>query len=737
RYRGREAGPVKPVSFSPEDGASVPRLNFTTNPVIVTFNAALAPGETPDIRLVQLKDGVEEFLYALNASVSDRQVMIYPVTEQRLAEGTDYRIDFGAGSVTDLSGDGPNEAFSITYHGNYVPEIDPTSNTIFSEDFSTGLVGMLLYDGDKNIPTDEMKSLDFVVNDVVYPWIPTRDEEDVNFAAASHSCYDPAGKSDDWMVTPQLYIPDDQAKLTFKSQNYRADKNDVLKVYVWESDDVVTILTQSIVDKIRYDGDLVYNEVQKPGASEENLIDDWRLNSVDLSKYAGKYVYIAFVNDNRNQSIVFVDDILVSREVVALISVDTDKTLVGEDETEIRGRFVVMKESGIEGYSITLADAEGNVLGSVSSDEALRYGEMSSFSFSDPVALEVGEVNPFVITFTSGDETIVLNHNIRDLLFDTTKRIVLEEMTGTGCQFCPQGIIGIEYLQDLFGDIFIPIAIHSYTSDMFGGALDKAYSSFLGHSAAPQGTICRGLVSSPMYYDKNDYLFTAPDGMTWLQQAEEALAEMTHVDIDILSADIDEDARKVSVETVVKSAINLSGAGINVFGVIMEDGLIGLQNNGLFNTSAPGLGEWGKGGAYATSSNVLWTFDDVLRGTSAIESNGIYSGFNGKGGYVPSVVKAGEEVNFTFDFNLPSNIKDINKTKVCLMLIDANTGEYINAAASVAVPAGVDAIGAGDSRVADVYDLSGRLVLRAASAAELNSLDKGIYIRGGKKFVVR
>lgn len=733
RYRGREAGAVKPVSFSPEDGASVPRINFTTNPVTVTFNAALAPGEKPDIRLVQIKDGAEEFLFNLSATVSDRQVMVYPVSEQRLAEGSDYRIDFGAGSVTDLSGDGPNEAFSITYHGSYVPEIDPSSNTVFSEDFTYGVAGMLLYEGDGNTPTDEMVNLDFDAEN--RPWIPILDDNDTNYAAASHSCYDPAGKSDDWMVTPQLYIPDDKATLTFKSQNYRADKKDVLKVYVWESEDVVTILTPNVIDKMRYNGDLVYNEVQTPGESEDNLKDDWTLNSVDLSPYAGKYIYIAFVNDNYNQSIVFVDDIVVSREVVAVISVDTEKCMVDEDNAKIRGRFVVMKESGIEGYEITLSDSDGNALGSVSSDKAMKYGEMSQFVFDTPVSLEKGEVNSFGITFSSGDETIALKHDIRNLLFDTTKRIVLEETTGTTCQFCPQGILGIEYLQDLFGDVFIPMAIHSYDGDKLGGAEQNAYSAFLQHRGAPSGNINRGPVSSPMYFDGRDYVFTAPDGLTWLQMAEEALVDMAEADFEITSAEIDEVDRKVSVNATVKPAINRTDVNINVFGIIMEDGIMGVQTNGMFNTEAPGLGEWGKGGAYAKSS-VLWHYDDVVRGTSAIESAGAYSGFNGRGGYIPSDIKAGENIDFSFEFNVPFSISDMNKTKVCLMLIDANTGEFLNAAASSAVPSAVDGMAAEGLDVADIYDLAGRVVMRAASKADLNSLEKGIYIRAGKKFVI-
>ncbi|MDE5584988.1 MAG: choice-of-anchor J domain-containing protein [Muribaculaceae bacterium] len=737
RYRGREAGAVKPVSFSPENGASVPRMNFTTNPVLINFNAALAPGENPDIRLYQVKDGVEEFLFSLSASVSDRQVMVYPVAEQRFAEGTDYRIDFGAGTVTDLSGDGPNEAFSILYHGSYVPEIDPSSNVIFSEDFTMGVAGMLLYEGDGNNPTTDMAGWGF--NAESRPWIPVLDDADSTggYAAASHSSYDPAGKSDDWMVTPQLFIPDEQATLTFKSQSYLSSKKDVLKVYVWASDDVVTILTPNVIDKMRYNGDLVYNEVQTPGASEEHLDGDWRANTVSLKDYAGKFVYIAFVNDNQNQSAVFVDDVKVSRDVVAVISLDNQKAVVNEDEVKISGRFVVMKQNGIKGYEVTLADSDGNVLGTVVSDEAMEEGEMASFVFDDPVSLEKAEVNSFVVTFSSGGESIVLKHDIRNLIFNTTKRVVLEEMTGTGCQFCPQGIVTIEYLKDMFGDLFIPMAIHSYQGDRMGGPEHSAYSSFLQHVGAPTGNINRGPVTSPMYNTGADYIFTAPDGMTWLQKSEEALAEMADMEVEIKSVTVDETDRKVSVDASVKSAVNYADAGINVFGVMMEDGLPGTQTNGLFNTEAPGLGEWGLGGKYA-KDNVFWIYDDVVRGTSAIESNGIYSGFNGRGGYLPAKVNAGEDMPFTFEFALPSGISKIENTKVCLMLIDAKTGEYINAAmtdnVSTAGVAGVEDVA---PALADVYDLTGRLVMRAAAASDLQSLEKGIYIRAGKKFIIR
>ncbi len=207
-------------------------------------------------------------------------------------------------------------------------------------------------------------------------------------------------------------------------------------------------------------------------------------------------------------------------------------------------------------------------------------------------------------------------------------------------------------------------------------------------------------------------------------------------DIDLSNARIDADQKKVALDVSVKSDINRSNTNINVCGILMEDDIMGFQTNGLYTTEAPGLGEWGKGGEYGKSS-VLWYYDDVVRGTSAVETAGVYSGFNGKGGYIPAEIKAGEPIDFTFDFALPSSVADANKTKVCLMLIDANTGEYINAAVTGDIETAVAGISAEEVENADVYDLAGRLVVRNASLSDINTLEPGIYIRGGKKFIKR
>ncbi len=733
-YSGREAGPVRPTSISPADGSGVARINLSTNPVTVTFNANLTPGEQPQIDFYQIKEGVEEYLFPLNASVDSNRMIIYPVVEQRLANGTDYRIKVAASTVTDLSGDGGNEEFSIIYHGTYVPEIDPSSNVVYSNDFSSGLTGILLLDGDGNTPSEAMSAWGF--DNLNTPWMPVLDDDDTtgDYAAASHSSYDPAGRSDDWMVTPQLFLPDDKAHLSFKAQGYKNAKTDVLKVLVWESNDVMTMLTKSTADKIRYNGDLVFNQRVTPGDSEEHLLGDWTSFRIDLSKYAGKYVYIAFLNDNQNQSAIFVDDVLVSRETAALLSIDTETTLVNEDNTVIKGRFLVTHEDGINGYNLTLADAEGNVLATAATDTYIEKGMTVEFTFPDAVNLEKGAVNSYCVTLEAAGETMKANLDIRNLLFKTSKRTVIEEMTGTTCQFCPQGIIAIEYLQELFGDAVIPVAIHSYTGDSFGGAEQTAYSNFLGLSAAPTASIGRGPVSKPMWDSGSDYIFTAPDGNTWLQKTEESLSQLPIANFSVTNAVADVAGKRLTADFTADFALGLAEANINIFGIVMEDGLKGYQTNGLFNTEAPGLGEWGKGGEFA-KARVPWFYDDVVRGTSAFTTAGSYSGFNGNGGYIPSSVNGGDTVTDTFEMALPSGISDMNSLKVCLMLIDANTGEFINAAVASCSTTSAGTVAA-DALRADVYDITGRLVLRAATIEEMRDLPSGLYIRDGRKHLI-
>lgn len=157
------------------------------------------------------------------------------------------------------------EKIEISYLGTYENDIPVVDGVIFSEDFDMGVNNMMLYDGDQRTPVSEMANWGFLST---YPWWQVRDDSSsTDQSAASHSMYNPVGKSDDWMVTRRMYIPDETCALTFDSQSYKKNKEDYLKVYVLATDDVYTVpITKSFIDRIKSEGELVYNEKQTPGS---------------------------------------------------------------------------------------------------------------------------------------------------------------------------------------------------------------------------------------------------------------------------------------------------------------------------------------------------------------------------------------------------------------------------------------------------------------------------------------
>jgi hypothetical protein len=275
----------------------------------------------------------------------DNQVAVFPLSTQYLYKGANYRIVIPAGCITDLAGNCANEEITINYVGGYEREVSYDDKTLFAEDFNNGFTNLLLYDGDRNTPSEAMQAWGFA-DGVNYPWWVVHDDENsADMAAASHSSYTPRGKSKDWMVIPQLYLPDELCILKFQSQSYLEDAADYLKIIVWECDNVYNVLDEDITNKILNEGTVVYDELQSPGDSEDALEGDWTDNTVSLANFAGKNIYIAFLNDNIAQSAVMVDNIEVLHNLPFLVTLDFEHSVVNKTSLPIKGRILIDAET--------------------------------------------------------------------------------------------------------------------------------------------------------------------------------------------------------------------------------------------------------------------------------------------------------------------------------------------------------------------------------------------------------
>lgn len=715
-YVGRADGAVKMIEVSPADGASIARLDATTNPVSLRFDASIRIAQ--DARGQLWRIGESEPYAELDFALYDAQTLIaYPISRQYLYDGTDYRVVIPAGSVTDLGGDGANTEISIEYKGTYVREISADDKYLFSDDCTT-YANFMFYDGDNLTPSSVPAGWGFTANN---PWfIVSSTAESSEMAYAAHSMFERGGKADDWCVTPQLYIPDTQCYLTFEAQSYKLNKADRLKVYAFESNNVYSSLNADIVSQIRNSGKLIFDEQLYPGASEELLEGDWETYNVMLSEFAGKNIYLAFVNENENQSAVFINKVEVIHDMKFLTAITSPMTVVAAGSAPISGTITIASDILVaEKIDLRLIDASGKEISKVTqSGLSLKNGQYMNFTFPDELPLTPDITNRFIINVTVNDtETSSASGKLKNLAFESTRRVVIEEYSGRECSNCPQGFVAMENLERLFPDRILPVVLRTYESDPLGQGMYD-YTEFLGINlmGAPSAVINRSVSCYPMVSVGMDYRFSGEgidsDGaetMCWLDAVTVEMQTLPDADIEFTAK---YNGKQVVIDGNARWAINTDVCNANVFAVITEDNLQSIQMNGMYTVADPDLGEWAGNGKYATRYPTV-TIDGVGRGLAGTT-------FNGTPGLIPSNLTAGVEYPISFSCAMPETVAEPQNTNVILMLIDGDTDRVINAnIARVQVENAIEEIVDEANAPVDFFDLQGRKVSNPAKGTIL------------------
>lgn len=727
-YYGRAAIPVQLTATSPAEGATVARIDATGSPVLLTFDTDVKVAEgSAQLYL----DGEDIPVAQLLLAYADNRVAVYPPSTVYLYKGGNYTVKIPAGIITDLTGNNANEALELHYAGAYEREISYDDKILFSENFDQGLGTMLLYDGDKQTPSTDMIAMGFA-DGQNYPWWVVRDnEESADMAAASHSDYATPGQSDDWMVIPQTYLPDRLCHLEFQGQSYLKSKQDRLKIYVYESDVAYNIMTRTLADRIRTEGTLVFDQQLSPGASEGGLDGEWTNYSVALGDFAGRNVYIAFLNENNAQSLVMVDNVRVIHDLPYLVTFDNAESVVNQAGITIKGRITVDTADEIfTTADLKLLNSAGETVSEVHADGlSLAKGDSYAFSFPQLLPLQTGLANEFSVMVTLNETTNEVKGTVRNLAFEPQKNVVLEEYTGMNCVNCPLGILAIEKIRSLYGSRVIPVSLHNYPGDVLGSG-SETYVSYLNFSAAPTGMVHRnGIISSPMASIGGDYVYSDATGnKLWLDYVQDEFAKAAEAEISATAA-LSTDGSTISVPATVRFALDTEGRNLNLLLLLLEDDVQGYQQSNLSGMTDPDLGEWAQGGLYGKAMNFPYYHEDVVRGWQG-------NSHLGTGGYLPAAFTAGEKVTAELSMPMPGTVSNASHTKVVVMLLDANNDQLINACvAPVQVPEGIQSAQAAraEIRVADgrievaadsevtatAYAADGREIARAAGRGTL------------------
>lgn len=676
KYIGRTEAPAAVQQVSPADQANVSEIS-SEHPVQILFDLSIAISEKAKAKLY--KEGQTSPVCDLNfVQGAESTILLYPSLKRYLEKDEKYKVVVEAGSVTDIMGFCPNNEITINYTGAYEPEIS-SDGSLFSDDFndpSNSMVRYLLYEGDHNKPSSAMQDLGFDKDNSPWIFVIRESESSSDYCAASTSIYNPTGKSDDWMSIPRLSIENADYYLSFDVQSYYKSKADRLKVLVLEDDAVYSNFTKELYDKFKANGKVLYDEQLTPGESEEDLTGDWTHVEKSLAEYAGKNIYIAFVNENENQSMIFLDNLKVYYKGDFNFATNVESTQVNKESTNVGVIVKVTSDKTYNTINATLTSEDGSFKSTYTNtpSKPITSAENYSFTFPDKLPLTVGKQNKYTVSISLDGTVYSQTNTINNLAFETTKHVVIEESTGQKCPNCPQGILSFEYMEGIYGEQIIPIAIHANVvgNDVFAYG---AYNNYFGIGAQPTGVVNRiDTLYAPMYRDGNMvyHLETEQGNETFADIAKRELSSYAIADVNIDKAVYDTSSKNVQISGTVNYALDMNSLNHNIAFVVLEDNLVGRQENNLYASDEPIFGEFGKGGKYGTATPEI-TFFDVARKVPN-------DNFAGESGFIPVSVTAGQPVAFNKVFSLPENVTNWDNAKVVVMLIDANTERVLNAA---------------------------------------------------------
>lgn len=574
--------------------------------------------------------------------------------------------------------------------------------TYFDCDFNNGLPeSASFYDNDGLELHFTMTQRGFDSTD---SWIRMREEGTENYFAASASRFKSADtqnppSASDWMVFNNIWIRGNHATLRWKSRSFNEQSNrpSSYSVYVSTKGPSPESFTGQPIATVT-----------------ENEMDKWSEHSADLSAFAGQHLYVAFVNNTANGEILGIDDISIDGEKgIAEITVSPGEYVLGTDKNfNIGGTLTACSDERITSFH-SECDVAGETYTIDLTGLNLGSGESIDFSFPANISAEYGESVPFTVrAVVNTTEFDPIKTSTTLLAFLPKRNVVIEEVTGMWCQYCPKGLVAFDILAEKYPDSFIGISIHmGANADPL--ALDDYANQNTFPGGAPSGWIDRKTYSIdpmvPAWIDNKRSYTTLMGGFETLLL--ERLEQLPLAEV-LCNVNLkDDNSFNLSVSS--RFPIDMKDADLRLAVVITEDHVWkeGYYQNNRFSGGSEILA------GYESRPNVIYTdmeFNHVARA--------IYDDYNGIPDSLPVDITAGTTYEYSRTFDIPVDILDIANVKVIAMIIDNSTGEILNATSSALVPTGIKETES-SRQISIRHDVSDNsvVIISSDSAAEIKA----------------
>ncbi len=497
----------------------------------------------------------------------------------------------------------------------------------YSQDFENGFNDMVLIDVDKKAPNANVSAYTDAWN------IRTLDG---NQWAISNSWYEPVGKADDWMITPEITDITANTVLAWKAMSLDAQFKDSYEVKISVTGAATTDFTKTLFSK----------------AGENGEVTD---RSVSLKDYAGKTIRLAFRNISNDKFLLAIDDILVfdaKNRDAAMTTSDVKKYVLKGGEAEIS---YTIKNTGLNTINQMEVEWTDGVDTYTDQLTGLNVKFFETYSGKFKTKVSVADATQIDITAkvvsVNGVPDSVLENNVNTLVVRGLDKaiplkMVVEEATGTWCGWCPRGAVNMELMREKYPDEFIGIAVHN-EDPMMVQDYNDGLTALPGFGGFPSVVINRSTIEDPA--DMETILL---DNVRQENGPVEVSATGTFND------------RTITVDASVDFNTQFLNEDLKLIAVLVEDGVKGTTS-GYNQTNYYANNAVGVMGGFETLPDPVpasqMVYNEVGRE--------LIFGFEGRPNTFSTEINAGDFADLSFDVEVPAAL-NINNVYVVVMVAD-------------------------------------------------------------------
>lgn len=405
------------------------------------------------------------------------------------------------------------------------------------------------------------------------------------------------------------------------------------------------------------------------------LSNNWvfSINGEEQGSFSNSFSSVASLNlypiEENVGSKYFIDDIEISYEPPTLQNNDLSSsnvrlpldickpgTMVDVDVTVFNSGL-----NTVESFDLTLSNGVDDFTDAVTGVSLNTFDEIT-FTHSVPVEVLEGVQN---ITATVSNPNGVADENNANDAFGATitgitpaggRSVVVEEVTGTWCQFCPYGTILMDRLKKGFGDNFVGVAVHGGGNDpmTYADYINYIFGNF-GLGGFPGVVVNRQFSSHPIE--------ALPNVETVLTTPTDGNFEFGGI--------YDESTDQYLILLGTSFNNDYTGSDFKVHAQVIENNVVGNDPTyNQINALSGNPGDWD--GWEDLPSSVPFnqmTYQEVARA--------YLSSFEGVGGVIPADVTAGQTYATSFDYT-PSAGVNVDEMYVVAFITNA-AGEIVNA----------------------------------------------------------